>query len=290
MALIRLFLKYLIALASMSFVFWRFFLRIRLPKDLTFEFSFYYIVLAIDIIILHIYIIYRKFYPSTGKLLIKLKIMPLVMFFIDSINDIYLKIYDYLKQYRLLTVVIERIADYFLLIPVEKLYYIYIIFNIIPRYLVALVFFIEVSYYNHMEYFYKSFFLLLLPILLKITLYYFKHWSDTMQSDIAEYVDRHVEEVIIDNIEYYHITFKWKKNITPPEGYDIDYFKYYDVFAARIRKGVLYINEASDGFKIKLAESLISCIYIVTWGYTLFKLFLSFISLLICINIFFSIF
>lgn len=63
MKTVQLFLKYLVGLLIISFFIWSYLLRDRLPKDLTFEFSLSYIVLAISMIILHIFLIYRKIYP-----------------------------------------------------------------------------------------------------------------------------------------------------------------------------------------------------------------------------------
>lgn len=303
MALIQLFLKYLVGLFLLSFFIWRYLFRIKLPKDLTFEFSWFYVLLAISIIILHIYIIYRKIYPpNPPKNRVIIKLLEITYKINDYVYSVYTEIFSRVIDFYFVKVCLVNIGDFLIMNTgvsfrgkkyfVEK-QYLYIFFNVIPRFIVVLCFSLDVCWFNRMEYFYIAVYLLILPLLLNVILFLLPHMAKALQEHVRYYVnvDKILLEPVIDNIQMCYYKFKWKDpNIEQKKELNLPHMENSFMFALDILSGCSEVNKLDEFKKIKLVNIFIHVLYVIAWGYTLFKVCFSLISLLICIYIFFTIF
>lgn len=291
MALIRLFLKYLIGLCIISFFIWLYLLRERLPKDLTFDFSLYYIVLAISMIILHIFLIYRKMYPPKAlpKNRVVLKLLSILLKLTDFLDSVYETIYLTIKELYIFRKFMIFISGQ--LFFIERSWpnqYIYIFLSIIPRFIVALCFFIDVCWFHRIEYFYIAVYLLILPLLLNIILYWVKKCAEDCRKEVLVYliID---EKILLDpetSKTFSVYSYKWKEpNMEQTALFTESYLINHDLFGSKILEGLLELMQFDSYKKTKLLSICLSLLYIIAWGYMIYKIIFSLILIVIAIDI-----
>ena len=156
----------------------------RLPTDISFSFSWFTFITGVFFIFLHVYLVYKIFFPpSDESRLAKLSIK------INNFLDIgYQTLYEFLAEFELCKKHFFTCANWLL-----KLYnytdYLYFFCYMLPIIIVAFAFFSDVVIFNYFYYFYKSLPLLLLPLISKGIISIFKRGAITLRKEINEFVE-----------------------------------------------------------------------------------------------------
>ena len=117
-----LLLNFLVIFLIIFNQFYRFVLRVRVPRALTFEFNWYTIIIGIIIILIHSYVIYLLYKDpekeTTNPIIIKLKsISNSINKFIDTSYE---RINGYIEKYQVVSGTYYHLAKFYHLLCVHQ--------------------------------------------------------------------------------------------------------------------------------------------------------------------------
>ncbi len=166
----KFFLTLIGALWVISYI-WLYFVRERLPRDIPFEPSLWSIITLISINILYLYILLRILRPKPInpiflQIMEKLRFLykPLYLLDEEMRNGVYTKTFID-KIVKKLATVLSFVTD------MDKNRYLYILWYIIPRIILAILLIIDVFYFYKLNYVYKFAFLTLIIFLCYYIIY-----------------------------------------------------------------------------------------------------------------------
>lgn len=213
--------------------------------------------------------------------------MSILLKFNDYLDSVYETIHVTLKELYIFRKCIMVLGDK--LFCSNKAKTIYNIFlNIIPRFIVALCFFIDVCWFHRMEYFYIAVYLLILPLLLKIILYWLKKCGEDCRKEVLVYLI--LNEKILFDSETFTVfsaySYKWKDpNMEQTDLYNEFNLINHDLLGIKLLAGLLELMQFDSYKKTNLLSICISLLYIIAWGYIIYKIIFSLILIVIAIDI-----
>ncbi len=194
-------ISFIFGILIILFILWNRLIRVRLPKEIIAVSKInliHYIIggLTILFLILVIYniLLYFKYLPRESS-----KINKLINYILEYLskyswfNHLYkiitvdipngpLSVYELFYKYTYVKPYIEKIGIFLhdqLFNNTFRINACYIIFFILPRFLVSTMFLIDICYFKQLNYFYKVLILLLIPLLSKLILFVIKHHAIT---------------------------------------------------------------------------------------------------------------
>lgn len=166
------------------FILWNYLIRVRLPKEISPDLAnyivYYYVtmfsvtILTLLVSILHVFNIHI-FKSSKFTLVIKQSLEAL---------DIFIK-----EHIEVVSNVLQEKMFIFLFSNQKVIKYVYILFSVLPKVIVTLCLCYDVFYSKNIYYFYKSFPLLILPLIAKYLLYSFKNLYEVQYNHINRRID-----------------------------------------------------------------------------------------------------
>lgn len=215
----NLYYSFLFSILIISFILWNRLLRERLPRDLipitviTRYFIITCILASIFLLITCYYILKTaKIIPRPNSvitvimnnkyqtLLEKIWFKHLVNFIENHLINGIPQTYDFLYQYIYIKPFIQGIArllsDYFF----KHVLYLYIIFYVIPKIIPLCILLIEIILYHHINFFYISLYLLLIPLIFNAILYMIDHHATNSLDFYDHFFDFKIDNAGILNI------------------------------------------------------------------------------------------
>ena len=182
-----------------SFYIWGRYIRTRLPRDIPFNLTLWWLVVLIFMCCGYIYIIYRILNPK----------MPpqIILNFIGQISNIIKAFDNYLKQfsivsqnYKYIFISLANLINYNNFVTWKKLL---IIIDILPQLILLFALIIDVFYYQQLFYFYKVIWMTLLLFLVPFCLYTFNYINELL----ILYWERNSK----------HVRIPYMKGVLPPK-------------------------------------------------------------------------
>lgn len=236
-------------LFTMFFLFlilWNRFLRTHIAKDIFYEDHITYssmIICCLFMISFILYIYYlakviKKAKPNSTINKLKIKIITfmsktpgfnlITIFIQENIIKGPQNVYEIIYKYVYIKPYIQFVAQFLIKNFQDNFLTFYIITMVLPRIIPLLILFREITYYNHIEYFYNSLIILLIPLFAKITIYIIKHHA--IQS--LDFYDTYFDFTLVDDtlhVYYKHITDpdskKEQELYSKKAGYDWELFQ-----------------------------------------------------------------
>jgi hypothetical protein len=187
----------ILGIIIVSFILWNRLMRIRLPKDIPMNLSIWSYILYIGLTLIFLWLILISIYHMVSKTKESISMF-------SSITKLY-----YNSLYALdntLTYIKTRTIDKYQIRFVQfcnkyiqNYTIIYLTFNMTPKIVVAVVFLIDTFYYNKISNFYKFLPLLLLPLLVRYLLYYYKNVFEKECQDLNKRISIYCYD-IMDNM------------------------------------------------------------------------------------------
>jgi hypothetical protein len=223
-----------------------------------------------------------KFFEYKTKLLaFSQKVSNMIQNALDK-NLEFLLCFDYIK------VIVKIFSE--ILLPLTNYHlWIYYFFIIIPRMLIAAIFFLDVYIFHYFYYFYKALPLLLLPLCMKVIVYMLYFWGTQIQKEVYENVTIELfnSETLIEK-DSFHIILdgeslkipnticKFRKDIIIRENTMESlhvYVKMY-MWSAYMRNFDLLLKKNGKKPWIIFINCIIQLLYIFSWAYILKKMLL----------------
>ena len=285
-------LNLIIGLTVFCYIFWTKFLRIRLPKNIDEILLINNIFIYINIFFLSIACISNiifliKHKESPGSLIVNYtKKIPYIYTIFDIIIWIFHNIfsspklvYKFIIDNTKLYVIIEPLfcylgeyCDNYYKNKNKMIYHvIYICFNMLPKFIIALIFVIEIIFYHKLSLFYKALFLYLIPFLYNI----FHFMIDYLCDQMLDFANAHIlvgmrngEEVMKFRTEVPNIPnavdIVKRKYDTRLLKWFIELYDHYDIIK------ILMYHLAEVRKVIRIYETILICtLYLIGWLYIL---------------------
>lgn len=212
---------------------------------------------------IHIFIIIKIWIPlnNFGKSIILNKIIKLLNYFYLSLETVY-ETFCYETKFEHFVTYIGDIYLYFK--NYETLIYIFL--NIIPRFIIVIALFLDICIFHKFFYLYTVLILLILPLILRITLYAIQIWAIKYEILLLNYLDIS----IVENEKIFKLNSFYESQCNQE---DLELYAYfYNKSLAYLIIYDCYLMK-NNQLVIKIINSVISGIYIISWGYLIIFMF-----------------
>ncbi len=185
-SLIKFLLTFIGAMWVISYI-WLYFVRERLPRNIPFEPSLWSVIMLIGINVLYLYILLRIFRPKP--------INPIILQIMKKLRFLYKPLYLLDEEMRngkytknLVDKAIKTLATLLNIVKdTEKNRYLYILWYILPRIVLAIFLIIDVFYFHKLNYVYKFAFLTLIIFLCYYIIYCIRFKIIEYTSELDKY-------------------------------------------------------------------------------------------------------
>ena len=282
----NLFFSFIFTIIYILIYLWNRFIRIRLPREinyheiLTISDKFIVIIfLGYFFLFLYYFLTFLKVIPNPkskiNKFYIKFinflkakKYINISIIFINKhIINGFDNVYNYLYMFVYIKPFIRFCANILHKYFINKPFIPYCLFLILPRFIIVIILFIEIVFFNYIYFFYKILILLSIPLIFKLILYMIEHHAKSCLDVFNDYFDF---KLINDALE---ISFKVLDDpIKIQEQQNLlwqaenDWIMYQNMFSISVR-----IKREKEIYNNSI-NMMIYCLYVITFGICILKI------------------